>query len=118
MCSSDSVRRRGYSGNSGSASRKDAWASANRVPCGVRISLLGRPDDRNHPHPLSLIRHGDELLPVPTPLHDRRYPIERPPDKPESLMAVTSDRNLTHEGIVGSGRAGRIRRGDKGWLIA
>src|SRR5262252_1497394 len=51
-------------------------------------------DDRHEPHPLSLIRDGKELLPVPTPLHDRRYAIERPTDEPERLMAVTSDRNL------------------------
>jgi hypothetical protein len=60
---------------------------ANRLRCG--------PDHRHHPHPLSLIRHGDELLPVPTPFHDRRYPTERPTDQTKSLMAVTSDRNLT-----------------------
>src|SRR5262245_38631485 len=74
--------------------------------------LFGRADDRHEPHPLSLIRDGKELLPVPTPVHDRRYPIERPTDERERLVAVTSDRNLAvatrPEDMVASLRAGRL----------
>src|SRR5215467_10615959 len=66
MCSSDSVRRLGYSETSGSASRKDGLASAKRVPCGVTISLFGRPNDRKHPHPLSLPAPGPALPHVRT----------------------------------------------------
>src|SRR5215469_11310590 len=40
-------------------------------------------DDRHATHPRSLIRDGNELLSAPTPLHDRRHPIERPTDEPE-----------------------------------
>src|SRR5215467_4544097 len=63
-------------------------------PVRLLTHLSRCPDDRHEPHPLSLIRDGNELLPVPTPLHDRRYAIGRPTDEPERLMAVTSDRNL------------------------
>src|SRR5215467_1967906 len=95
MCSSDSVHRRERSGNSGSASRKDAWASANRVPRGVTISLFGRPDHRHHPHPLSLIRHRNQLLPVSAPFDVASHTEERPADLAERLVAVSEDRNLT-----------------------
>src|SRR5215467_4915161 len=87
MYSRDSVRRRGYSGNSGSASRKAAWASANRVPREVTISSFGRPDDRHHSHPLSLIRDGDELLPMPAPFDVASHAEERPADLAEGLVS-------------------------------
>jgi hypothetical protein len=88
-------RPAGVLGNSGSASRKDAWASANRVPRGVTISLFGRPDDRNHPHPLALIRHRDQLLPMLASFDVASHPKEWPPDLAERIVAIPSDRNLT-----------------------
>src|SRR5215831_3386797 len=94
MCSSDSVRQRGYSGNSGSANRKDAWTSANRVPCGVTISLFGHPDHRHRRHLFPLIRHRDQLLPVTAPLDVASHTEERPADLAERLVAIPPDRNL------------------------
>src|SRR5215468_11670010 len=58
MCSRDSVRRQEYSANSGSASRKDAWASANRVPSGVMSFAVTRPS----PPPPAPARSARQLL--------------------------------------------------------
>src|SRR5215475_6435622 len=91
MGSSGSVRRREYSRSSGSASRKDDWASANRVPRGVTISLFGRPDDRNYPHPLSLIRHRDHFLPMSAPFDVASHAEERSADLAHGLIAIPED---------------------------
>src|SRR5215467_2310423 len=98
MCSSDSVHRREYSGNSGTASRKDAWTSANRFSRGMTISLLGRPDHWAVPitgtnrTPLFLIRHRKQLLPMSAPFDIASHPEERPADLAQRLVAVSADR--------------------------
>src|SRR5215467_5679234 len=52
------------------------------------IPLFGHPDHRHEPHPLSLIRHRDQLLPVSAPFHVASHPEERPADLAERLVAI------------------------------
>src|SRR5215470_12166525 len=81
-------------GNSVSASSKDAGASANRVPRGMTISLFGSPDHRDHPHPLIVIRHRDQLLLMAAPFDVASHAEKRPTDLAEGLGVVPADRVL------------------------
>src|SRR5262249_27287132 len=58
-------------------------------------NLPRRTDHRHHPHPLSLIRHRDQLLPMSAPFDVASHAEERPADLPERLVAISANRNLT-----------------------
>jgi len=84
--------------------RNCQWSRQRRLGC--------RPDHRHHPHPLSPIRHGDELLPVSTPLHDRSHPraATRLAGESDGCNVGSEHHGRTPAGdMVGSARAGRTR---------
>ena len=51
-------------------------------------------DDRHELHPLSLIRHREQLLPLSAPFDVASHAEERPTNLAERLVAVSTDRNL------------------------
>ena len=59
--------------------------------------------ERDEVYPLALVGHGDELVPVPTPLYGRGDPVERPADESQSLIAVPSDWILAAAARTGTG---------------
>ena len=59
------------------------------------IPLFGHPDHRHEPHPLSLIRHRDQLLLMAALFHIASHAEEWPADLTEGLVAISADRNLT-----------------------
>src|SRR5215471_12513869 len=60
---------------------------AERLPC--------CPDHPHHPHPLSLIRHRDQLLPMSAPFDVASHAEERPADLAQGLVAIPADWHLT-----------------------
>src|SRR5215471_6947154 len=52
-------------------------------------------DDRHEPHPLTLIRHRNQLLPMPAPFDVASHPKEWPAYLAERLVAIPPDRHLT-----------------------
>src|SRR5215467_10756549 len=65
-----------------------------RLDCG-RAALPCRPNHRHEPHPVSVSRHRDQLLPVSAPFDVASHAEERPADLAERLVAIPPDRNLT-----------------------
>src|SRR5262249_38424169 len=59
--------------------------------------------ERDEVYPLALVGHGDELVPVPTPLYGRGDPVERPADESQSLIAVPSEWTLAAAARTGTG---------------
>src|SRR5262244_1012750 len=89
----------------GNADSKHTWnltaalvhaPDQSRLPERLGVGVLLRcPDPRHEPHPLSLIGHRDQLLPVPAPFDIPSHAEERPADLAERLVAIPADRNLT-----------------------
>src|SRR5262249_21293660 len=59
------------------------------------IPLFGHPDHGHEPHPLSLIRHRDQLLPMPAPFDVASHAAERPADRAAGRVAIPADRVRT-----------------------
>src|SRR5262249_16932840 len=71
---------------------------------GGLIPLFGHPNHWHYPHPLSLIRHRDQLLPMPAPFDVASQTEERPADLAEGLVAIPAGRGRAAAAWAGAWR--------------